>query len=80
MINNCGDYVHLQVAERKILQEMIKIVRKKVGLIYCFLRCHHFLFTTELELRFFMKIWVDIHNGGGANDVEIFEFAIEEME
>ncbi|XXG85920.1 hypothetical protein AAC387_Pa11g0915 [Persea americana] len=29
MINNCGDYVHLQVAERKILQEMIKIVRKK---------------------------------------------------
>lgn len=29
MIKNCGDYVHIQVAERNILQEMIKIVRKK---------------------------------------------------
>eukprot|EP00268_Persea_americana_P050632 TRINITY_DN5519_c0_g2_i1.p1 TRINITY_DN5519_c0_g2~~TRINITY_DN5519_c0_g2_i1.p1 ORF type:complete len:637 (+),score=139.23 TRINITY_DN5519_c0_g2_i1:186-2096(+) len=32
MIKNCGDYVHLQVAERNILQEMIKIVRKKVDM------------------------------------------------
>lgn len=42
MIKNCGDYVHLQVAERNILQEMIKIVRKKVSLLSFFskIRCH----------------------------------------
>ncbi|KAG8377099.1 hypothetical protein BUALT_Bualt09G0133300 [Buddleja alternifolia] len=34
MVKNCGDYVHFQIAERKILQEMVKItdmhVRDKV--------------------------------------------------
>lgn len=30
MMKNCGDYVHFQVIERDILQEMIKIVKKKV--------------------------------------------------
>ncbi|CAN6467191.1 unnamed protein product [Victoria cruziana] len=29
LMKNCGEYVHLQVVERNILQEMIKIVRKK---------------------------------------------------
>ncbi|WOL07327.1 target of Myb protein 1-like [Canna indica] len=29
MIKNCGDCVHFQVVEREILQEMVKIVRKK---------------------------------------------------
>ncbi|XP_008782608.2 TOM1-like protein 6 isoform X2 [Phoenix dactylifera] len=29
MIKNCGDYVHFQVVERDILQDMVKIVRKK---------------------------------------------------
>ncbi|WOK97929.1 TOM1-like protein 2 [Canna indica] len=32
MIKNCGDYVHFQVVEHEILQEMVKIVRKKVSL------------------------------------------------
>ncbi|WOL07911.1 TOM1-like protein 2 [Canna indica] len=32
MIKNCGDYVHFQVVEREILQEMVKIVRNKVSL------------------------------------------------
>ncbi|KAF6174065.1 hypothetical protein GIB67_020247 [Kingdonia uniflora] len=32
MIKNCGEYVHFQVAERNILQEMIKIVRKKTDM------------------------------------------------
>ncbi|BBH06332.1 Target of Myb protein 1 [Prunus dulcis] len=30
MVKNCGDYVHVQIAERNILGEMVKIVRKKV--------------------------------------------------
>lgn len=29
-MKNCGDYVHFQIADRNILEEMIKIVRKKV--------------------------------------------------
>ncbi|XP_043724566.1 TOM1-like protein 6 [Telopea speciosissima] len=32
MIKNCGDYVHFQIAERDILQEMIKIVKKKTDM------------------------------------------------
>lgn len=34
MVKNCGDYVHFQIAEKNILQEMIKIVKKKVGLCH----------------------------------------------
>jgi hypothetical protein len=32
-VKNCGDYVHFQIAEKKILEEMIKIIKKKVSLI-----------------------------------------------
>eukprot|EP01018_Ginkgo_biloba_P000306 Gb_06800 [translate_table: standard] len=32
MIKNCGEIVHFQVAERHILQEMVKIVRKKTDM------------------------------------------------
>lgn len=31
LIKNCGDYVHQQVAERDVLHEMVKIVKKRVG-------------------------------------------------
>lgn len=32
MVKNCGDNVHFQIAERNILQEMIKIVKKKTDM------------------------------------------------
>ncbi|KAE9622281.1 hypothetical protein Lal_00036969 [Lupinus albus] len=32
MVKNCGDFVHYQIAERNILDEMIKIVRKKTDI------------------------------------------------
>ncbi|XP_073311622.1 TOM1-like protein 6 [Primulina huaijiensis] len=32
MVKNCGDYVHMQIAERNILQEMVKIVKKKTDM------------------------------------------------
>ncbi|CAK9323401.1 unnamed protein product [Citrullus colocynthis] len=32
MVKNCGDYVHFQIAERNILGEMIKIVKKKADM------------------------------------------------
>lgn len=31
LIKNCGDNVHQQVAEKNVLQELVKIVKKKVG-------------------------------------------------
>lgn len=37
MVKNCGDYVHFQITERAILQEMIKIVKKKVKILQQFL-------------------------------------------
>uniref|UniRef100_A0A6N2KLY0 VHS domain-containing protein n=1 Tax=Salix viminalis TaxID=40686 RepID=A0A6N2KLY0_SALVM len=32
MVKNCGDYVHFQIAERNILGEMVKIVKKKTDM------------------------------------------------
>uniref|UniRef100_A0A1D1YR71 TOM1-like protein 2 n=1 Tax=Anthurium amnicola TaxID=1678845 RepID=A0A1D1YR71_9ARAE len=32
MMKNCGDYVHLQVVERGVLQELVKIVKKKMDM------------------------------------------------
>ncbi|KAL6865079.1 hypothetical protein ACP4OV_016230 [Aristida adscensionis] len=32
LIKNCGDHIHLQVTERNILEEMIKIVKKKADM------------------------------------------------
>lgn len=31
MVKNCGDYVHFQIVEKNILQEMVKIVKKKAS-------------------------------------------------
>ncbi|OMP05695.1 VHS domain-containing protein [Corchorus olitorius] len=33
MVKNCGDFVHFQIAERNVLGEMVKIVRKKADMI-----------------------------------------------
>ncbi|KAL5058282.1 hypothetical protein RYX36_029886 [Vicia faba] len=32
MVKNCGDYVHFQITDRNLLEEMIKIVRKKANM------------------------------------------------
>uniref|UniRef100_A0A6N2KJA8 VHS domain-containing protein n=1 Tax=Salix viminalis TaxID=40686 RepID=A0A6N2KJA8_SALVM len=29
MVKNCGDYVHFQIAEKNVLGEMVKIIKKK---------------------------------------------------
>lgn len=33
MVKNCGDIVHMHVAEKHILHEMVTIVRKKVSTV-----------------------------------------------
>ncbi|XP_022761440.1 TOM1-like protein 6 isoform X1 [Durio zibethinus] len=33
MVKNCGDYVHFQIAERNILGEMVKIVKKRADML-----------------------------------------------
>lgn len=54
-MKNCGDYVHFQIAEKKILEEMIKIVRKKVSLIHVnrmdglWISCNQLLAATVLK-------------------------------
>lgn len=35
VIKNCGDILHMHVAERDILHEMVKIVKKKVQYASC---------------------------------------------
>jgi hypothetical protein len=35
VIKNCGDILHMHVAERDILHEMVKIVKKKVQCASC---------------------------------------------
>ncbi|KAK4749522.1 hypothetical protein SAY87_026971 [Trapa incisa] len=32
MVNNCGDYIHFQIVEKNILEEMVKIVKKKTDM------------------------------------------------
>ncbi|KAL5740267.1 hypothetical protein ACOSQ2_029447 [Xanthoceras sorbifolium] len=32
MVKNCGDYVHFQIADRNVLGEMVKIVKKKADM------------------------------------------------
>ncbi|XP_065851998.1 TOM1-like protein 6 isoform X2 [Euphorbia lathyris] len=32
MVKNCGDYIHFQIAEKNILGEMVKIVKKKTDM------------------------------------------------
>lgn len=36
VIKNCGDIVHMHVAEKDILHEMVKIVKKKVLFFFKF--------------------------------------------
>ena len=48
LIKNCGDHVHVQVIERNILEEMMKIVKKKVSSLCCFMTFLGFKLHTPL--------------------------------
>ena len=34
-MKNCGDHVHAVIIERNVLQDMIKIVKKKASSLFC---------------------------------------------
>jgi hypothetical protein len=42
LIKNCGDFVHMQVAEKDILHEMV-IAKKKMQVPFNILLCHSYL-------------------------------------
>ncbi|KAG8067698.1 hypothetical protein GUJ93_ZPchr0005g14526 [Zizania palustris] len=66
LMKNCGDYVHLQVVERDILQEMIKIVKKK----------------TDMQLRdkilALLESWQEAFGGNGGKHPQYY-WAYAEM-
>ncbi|KAI3751064.1 hypothetical protein L2E82_22087 [Cichorium intybus] len=42
LVKNCSEHIHRQMAERKILHEMIKIVKKKVSFFtFCYFPSVH---------------------------------------
>jgi hypothetical protein len=43
MMKNCGEYVQFEVAEQHVLQEMVKIIQKKVSLLPSLLLHAHIL-------------------------------------
>lgn len=43
LIKNCGDFVHMQVAEKDMLHEMVKIAKKKVQMPFNILLYHYYL-------------------------------------
>jgi hypothetical protein len=48
LVKNCGDRVHVQVIERNILDEMMKIVKKKVSFQFFFMAFLSFELHTTL--------------------------------
>jgi hypothetical protein len=43
MMKNCGEYVQFEVAEQHVLNEMVKIIQKKVSLLPSLLLHAHIL-------------------------------------
>lgn len=60
-MKNCGDYLHHQVAEKNILGEMVKIVKKKVGLVL------GFYVHVSVVVSLLMILWI-FFTGGYASE------------
>lgn len=53
-MKNCGEYVQFEVAEQHVLQEMVKIIQKKVSLLPSFFM--HISFPKFAHQRIFFMI------------------------
>jgi hypothetical protein len=51
-MKNCGEYVQFEVAEQHVLQEMVKIIQKKVCNIIIFLLYFYISYIFFLEYIF----------------------------
>jgi len=55
LIKNCGDFVHMQVAEKDILHEMVKIAKKKV--CECLLMFSNIIVTFHFSMHTCQNPW-----------------------
>ncbi len=57
IMKNCGESVHQQVAEKDVLREMVKIVKKKVSLVGIAWALKYFQFSSpQWELRLLISL------------------------
>ncbi|BFG36536.1 hypothetical protein CerSpe_228100 [Prunus speciosa] len=66
MVKNCGDYVHVQIAERNILGEMVKIVRKKADM------------QVREKILILLDCWQEAFGGPGGKHPQYY-WACEEL-
>lgn len=69
MVKNCGEHVHFQIVERNILQEMLKIVKKK------YLQTD---FNVRDKILVLLDSWQEAFGGPGGKYPQYF-WAYEEL-
>lgn len=68
MVKNCGDHVHVQIAEKNILQDMTKIVKKKASFPFVSILC----LSLRLGVQAFTLFIIDLFYGSGGIFVPVY--------